>query len=104
MSVVHCNRCSQGALRLRTYKVAEAIDLVKLAFDSRPVFWHQSPEKPDGIGAHSTLVEIEANLGRLRFLQLGSILAPIRRAKSIRSSEVSLKGGAFCGALSRTAA
>jgi hypothetical protein len=28
-----------------------------------------------------TLVEIEANLGRLRFLQLGSILAPIKEDK-----------------------
>ena len=27
-------------------------------------------------------VEIEANLGRLRFVQLGSILAPIKRTKS----------------------
>ncbi len=35
------------------------------------------------------LVEIEANLGRLRFLQLGSILAPIKRAKSGRFSELS---------------
>jgi hypothetical protein len=30
------------------------------------------------------LVEIEANLGRLRFSQLGSILAPINSSKSGR--------------------
>jgi hypothetical protein len=36
------------------------------------------------------LVEIEANLGRLRFSQLGSILAPIKRIKSGRFSELSL--------------
>ena len=35
------------------------------------------------------LVEIEANLGRLRFLRLGSILAPIKRSKLSRFSELS---------------
>ena len=36
------------------------------------------------------LSKIEANLGRLRFVQLGSILAPIKRAKSGSSSELSV--------------
>jgi len=36
------------------------------------------------------LVEIEANLGRLRFSQLGSILAPIKRTKSKGFSELCL--------------
>jgi hypothetical protein len=36
----------------------------------------------------SKACEIEANLDKLRFLQLGSILAPIKRPKSGRSSEV----------------
>jgi hypothetical protein len=33
---------------------------------------------------------IEANLGRLRFVQLGSILAPIKRTKLGRKSELCL--------------
>jgi hypothetical protein len=36
------------------------------------------------------LVEIEANLGRLRFLRLGSILAPIKRPKVGGFLELSL--------------
>jgi hypothetical protein len=41
-------------------------------------------------GLETRLVEIEANLGRLRFSQLGSILAPIKCAKSGRFSWLSL--------------
>jgi hypothetical protein len=35
-------------------------------------------------------VSIEANLGRLTFSQLGSILAPIRRVKSSRKAKLCL--------------
>ena len=35
-------------------------------------------------------LDLEANLGRLRFLQLGSILAPIKRTKSDGFSELCL--------------